>query len=134
MSRAIDNAIFTRLREVIGLPVFPGGEVEGQPSRYVVVWVNSGARSADRYTNEQINVSKTYTVHSVGLTMEQAGWVNDKVLEQLINFRPTVDAWSFQRLKHAVSRPAQIDRDVNPPLAYLVDQFDLYGVPTRSET
>jgi hypothetical protein len=133
MSRAIDQAIFDRLEEVTGLPVFAGGEVVGQPSRYVVVWVNSGARSSDRYTQEQANVSKTYTVHSVGSTMQQAGWVNDHVLEQLIDFRPTVDGWSFQRLKHAASRPAQIDRDVNPPLAYLVDQFDLYGVPTRSE-
>lgn len=133
MSRAIDAAVFARLEEVAGLPVFPGGEVAGQPSRYVVVWVNSGARSADRYTNEQVNVSKTYTVHSVGLSMQQAGWVNDRVLEQLVNFRPEVEGWSFQRLKHAVSRPAQIDRDVTPHLAYMVDQFDLYGVPTRLE-
>lgn len=133
MSRAIDDAILARLREVANLPVFPGGEVVGQPSRYVVVWVNSGTRSGDRFTHEQANVSKTYTVHSVGSTMERAGWVNDHVLAQLINFRPNVGGWSFQRLKHSVSRPAQIDRDVSPPLAYMVDQFDLYGVPARLE-
>ena len=133
MSRAIDDVVFARLREVAGLSVFPGGEVEGQPSRYVVVWVNSGVRSADRMTGEQANIRKTYTVHSVGSTMQHAGWVNDRVLAQLIDFRPTVDGWSFQRLKHEVSRPAQIDRDVNPPLAYLVDQFDLYGTPQRLE-
>lgn len=134
MSRAVDEAIFARLRTVSGLQVFPGGEVVGQPSRYVVVWVNSGARSSDRFTQDQVNVSKTYTVHSVGSTMQQAGWVNDRVLEQLVNFRPSVPGWSFQRLKHSVSRPAQIDRDVSPPLAYLVDQFDLYGVPARLES
>lgn len=133
MSRLIDAAVFARIEEVTGLPVFAGGEVTGQPSRYVVVWVNSGARSADRYTGEQANVRKTYTVHSVGSTMEQAGWVNDRVLEKLVDFTPTVVGWSFQRLKHVVSRPAQIDRDVTPHLAYLVDQFDLYGFPKRTE-
>lgn len=133
MTRAVDAAIFARLEEVDGLPVFPGGEVVGQPARYVVVWVNSGARSADRFTQEQVNISKTYTVHSVGLTMEQAGWVNERVIAQLVNFRPFVEGWSFERLKHSVSRPAQPARDVKPPLAYLVDQFDLYGVPARLE-
>jgi hypothetical protein len=131
--KALDDAVLERLRSdpALSNSVFMGGSVSGKPERYVVVWANSGARSADRLEGSQINVTKTYTIHSVGMSVEQARAVNARVMELLLNWRPSVAGWMSQRLKHEVSRPAAVDRDVTPWQHYFVDQFDLYSVPAR---
>lgn len=134
MSALIDAAILARLREITTLLVVEGGDaVPGRPERYCVVWSNSGARSSDRLDGSQGNIHKRYIIHSIGQSRAQASWVNERVMAKLIDFKPAVEGWSFQRLKHTVSRPVEIDRDVKPHLAFMVDQFDLYAFPGPRE-
>lgn len=128
--RALDVAILDRLKAHPQLAgkVFEG-PVRHSPSLYVVVWANSGLRSSDRYTGAQGNVTTSYTVHSVGLDAAGAAYVNERVMQQLIDFRPVVVGRMCQRVKHEVSRPIQVDRDATPPLYYVVDQFDVLSFP-----
>lgn len=132
--KALDDAVLARLRSdpQLAQVVFEGGAVNGKPERYVVVWADSGARSSDRYDGVQVNVTKTYTIHCVGSSPVQAKWVNERVVGLLVNWRPTVVGRSCQRLKHEVSRPLAVDRDVSPWLHYTVDQFDLFTAPASA--
>jgi hypothetical protein len=131
--RAIDNLVLEQLRgdPQLASVVFEGATVTGSPARYVVVWANGGSRASDRFEGSEGNLTKTYTVHSVGLTPEQAKWVQERVDARLRDFRPVLAGRNFQRVKHPVSRPVAVDRDANPVVHYMVDQYDLFSTPGR---
>lgn len=122
MSAAGDAAVFARLRSDAQLAdaVFEG-TVTDPPARYVSVFAPLGSDSSDRLGGVSNVNDTTYTVHSVATTAEQAKWVGRRVVGLLTDYAiPGVG-----RLTHPVSLPPRLDRDANPPLWYLVDQFDL---------
>jgi hypothetical protein len=97
------------------------GTVTDPPARYVSVFAPLGADSSDRLGGVSNVNETTYTIHSVGTTVEAAKWVGRRVVGLLTDHAiPGVG-----RLTHPVSQPPRLDRDANPPLWYLVDQFDL---------
>lgn len=122
MSAAGDAAVLARLRSDTELAdaVFEG-TVDDPPARYATVFAPLGADYSDRLGGVSNVNDTTYTIHSVGTTVEQAKWVGRRVAALLTDYAiPGVG-----RLTHPVSMPPRLDRDSNPPLWYLVDQFDL---------
>ena len=125
-----DAAILARLREhpALAAVVFNGLVPSGR-NRYVNVFASGRASGVERLDERQIQVNRTYTIHCVSTNPTTAGLLQDQVHEQLLNFRPVVPGRRSWRLSHEVSRAAEADRDVTPPLWYTVDQFDFDTTP-----
>jgi hypothetical protein len=119
-----DAAVLARLRSDPQLAdaVFEG-TVENPPGRYVSVFSPLGADTPDRFTGPSNVNTTTYTIHGVGRTIEQAKWVGRRVNALLKDWTPPVIG--ARRVQHPVSREPQLDRAANPPLWYVVDQYDL---------
>jgi len=122
MSAAGDTAVLARLRSDAQLAsAVYEGTVTDPPARYVSVFAPIGSDVSDRLAGPS-NVNRTtYTIHSVGRTIEQAKWAARRVQGLLTDH--VIDG--VGRLEHPVSLEPQIDRTANPPLWYLVDQYDL---------
>lgn len=125
-----DEAILARLRlhPQLAAVVFNGSVPAGR-NRYVNVFGSGRASGVERLDDRQIQVNRTYTIHCVSINPAAAGLLQDQVHAQLLNFRPVIPGRSSWRLSHEVSRAAEVDRDVTPPLWYTVDQFDLNTTP-----
>jgi hypothetical protein len=122
VSAAGDAGVLARLRSDTQLAnAVYEGTVTTPPARYVSVFAPIGRDTSDRLGGVSNVNDTTYTIHSVGTTVEQAKWVARRVAALLTDHViPGVG-----RLTHPVSREPQLDRDANPPLWYLVDQYDL---------
>lgn len=130
MIRATKNAILARLRaDAVLAGVTFEGVVEDRPELYCSVFINSGYRTSERFTGPAVTAEFTFTIHSVGTSQDQAQFVAERVFAQLLDFSPTIAGRTARRLRHVVSRPAELDRDVTPPLWFVVDQFDLTTDP-----
>lgn len=130
MILAHTNAVLSLLRADATLAgiVFQG-VVTNRPARYVTVYTNNGPREVSRLTGPQSAVTFTYIVHSVGQTPEQAQWVAEKVYLQLVDAVPNVPGRVVSPIRSVSSLSVQIDRDIDPPLWYCVDEFDLHTEP-----
>jgi hypothetical protein len=117
----------------LGADVFEG-EVLNGPERYASVWPSNGIRAAERLDLAQIQISPTFTVHSVGKTPSQARWVADRVTLQVLGVRPTVPGRKCWPIRLAASQPIQLDRNINPHLWYGVDVFQFTSTPARTTT
>lgn len=122
MSAAGDAAVLARLRSDSQLAdAIYEGTVTDPPERYASVFAPLGSDTSDRLGGPSNVNETTYTIHSVATTVEQAKWVGRRVVALLTDYTiPGVG-----RLTHPVSLPPRLDREANPPLWYLVDQFDL---------
>lgn len=122
MSAAGDAAVLARLRSDAQLAnAVYEGTVTNPPVRYASVFAPLGSDTTDRLGGVSNVNETTYTIHSVGVTVEQAKWVGRRVASLLTDYTiPGVG-----RLTHPVSLPPRVDTTVNPPLWYLVDQYDL---------
>ena len=122
MSAAGDAAVLARLRSdsLLASRVFEG-TVTSAPQWYVSVFSPLGSDTSDRLSGPSNVNSTTYTIHSVGVTIEQAKAAGRRVVDLLRDYAiPGVGS-----LTHPVSRPPALDKDANPVLWYLVDEFDL---------
>lgn len=124
MSAASDVALMARLRSDAQLAdaVFEG-TVKNPPKRYASVFSGLGSDSSDRLAGPSNVNQVTYTIHSVGNTIEQAKWVASRVKGLLLDWVPIPGTGAA--FTHPVSREPQLDRQANPPLWFLVDQYDL---------
>lgn len=122
MSAAGDAGFLDRLRSDAQLAnAVYEGTVTNPPERYASVFSGLGVDASDRLAGPSNVNNATYTVHSVGRTIEQAKWVARRVQARVTDFTiPGVGT-----ITHPVSRPPQLDRDANPPLWFLVDEYDL---------
>lgn len=123
-------AIMTKLREEPGLTQCAfDGQVPNRLERYVRVYTNSGVPSQTRFASLAMTRTFTYVVHSVGLSADQALWINARVHRQLDDARLAVSGRILRRLKHAIARPIDTDKSGPDPLHFIVDQFDLVSEP-----
>lgn len=124
MSAAGDAALLARLRSdpQLANAVYEG-VVTSPPARYVSVYSGLGVDAGDRLAGPSNVNDTTYTIHSVATSVEQAKWVAGRVRTLLLDWTPPIAG--ARRMRHPVSRSPQVDRDANPPLWYLVDQWDL---------
>lgn len=128
--RAHANAVLARLREdsVLSGVTFQG-VVTDRPDRYVTMFMDSGDWTQQRLTGPQGTATFGMTFHSVGTTAEQAQFVAEHVFDKLLGYTPNVPARACWRIRHVSSQPVQLDQDVNPPLYYCVDVFNLTSDP-----
>lgn len=125
------TAVLTRLREVPSMvdKVFEG-RVPARTEAYAALYTNTGRYPQDRFTGPQgATVTYTYWLHSIGSTPDQAQAIAERVLRQLLNWRPTIAGYGCSRMIHRASQPIQLDDTIRPPLFYCVDQFDLTSNP-----
>jgi len=87
----------------------------------VSVFAPIGSDSTDRLGGVSNVNDTTYTIHSVGRTVEQAKWAARRVQGLLTDY--VIEG--VGRLTHPVSIGPQLDAKANPPLWYLVDEYDL---------
>lgn len=130
MIRAHVEAVLARLREDPALAdkVFEG-VVQNRPPVYCTVFANNGFREVERFTGPQSTATFTFTVHSVAADPSKAQQVAEHVFTQLLGFTPTVAGRRCRRIRHAVSRPVEADKDLSPWLWFCVDEFDLTSEP-----
>lgn len=129
MTEASDAAVLARLRahDALATVVFEGrvddAPTTESPARgYVTVYAPLGTDRGDRLAGPSNVNDTTYTTYSVGITVAQAKWVARRVRAQLLDFEPVAGQG---QLTHPVSIDAQLDRDANPPVWFLTDQWDL---------
>jgi hypothetical protein len=129
--RAHKAAVLARLRadpsmasNVIDGIVDPIAPVVLPP--YVVVSMDSGRRTVERESSEQPTAAEfRIIIHSVGVDADQAGYFAERVMAQLLGWRPTVAGWAPQSMQHVRSVPVQPDTTVNPASQYITDVFTL---------
>jgi hypothetical protein len=127
------NAVLARLRQnpILADCTFQG-VVEDTPERpqlFCAVFPDSGFREQSRYTGGQIQETYSFTIHSVGITADQAQHVAELVYTQLLGVVLAIDGRKCWPIRSVVSRPLQIDRDANPAMHYCVDVFELTTQP-----
>lgn len=100
-----------------------------RPERYVSVFFPSPTHTPTRYTGEATRESYTVTTHSVGLDPNQAQDVSDRLTRQLLGRRLAVAGRDCSRIEHPTGLPPEIDKDPNPPLFYIVDEWTFWSDP-----
>jgi len=128
---AVKNALLARLRADPSLrAIVHEGVVTDRPSRYLTVYADLGLRTAARLTGPQTRATQTFTIHSVGSTPEKAQQVSALVIAQLVDHVLVVEGRSCWPVTHEETQPPGLDTDVNPPLHYCVDGFQVVSTPT----
>ena len=122
MSAEGDAAVLARLRSDAQLAnAVYEGTVTNPPARYVSVFAPIGSDHSDRLAGPSNVNDTTYTIHSVGVTVEQAKWAARRVQALLTDY--AIDG--VGTLSHPMSIGPRLDREANPPLWFVVDQYDL---------
>lgn len=123
-------AVITRLKSDPQLAsVVFDGTVTGNPERYVDVWADTGYWDGHDSHDHQVDVEVTLTIHSVGMSRQQAMWVSDRVRALLLDWKPTIPGRTCWRMRSAGSQPVQKDTDTTPPKFFAVDRFTLRSTP-----
>lgn len=136
MTHAHDQRILARIREIPALSetVFdgevpktaPDGTPLKRPQRYVNVHSNRGTETAERLAGPALRIRKTYWIHSVGASKAQADRIAEAVIGQLLNWKPDVDGFSCEPMRHPTSQATQKDETVSPPIHFAVDVFETF--------
>lgn len=135
-----DAAILARLRDHDYLkPVVFDGKVptlaDGTPrNAYVNVHASGRPYAAERRNAAQIQVARTYLVHSVSTDPKEARRLQGAVVAQLLNFRPLIPGRRAFRLTYEASTFLRPDESTSEWLWYTTDQFDLNTTPARGGT
>lgn len=122
-------ALMSLVKSSGGLTDAYDGEVPQGLRRWAKVFPPAGWSSQFRMSGLRTAKTFTWTIHSVGLTVEEALWAQERVLLKLENAQLVVEGWRPQRVRHEVSRPMDMDESGPQPLMFIVDQFDLYSEP-----
>jgi hypothetical protein len=104
-------------------PVLPGTRV----TPYVVVRTDSMPMESRAIAQYSGNLHGLIYVTHVGESVKEAQWAQEKTRVLLLDKKPTVTGRSVGRLSLADSSPVQTDRDVQPPLIYVVDVYRLFS-------
>lgn len=124
------QAVLDRIRTDLQLAsVVFDGDVKGNPERYVNVWNDTGYWDGHDSHIHQVDVDVTFTIHSVGMTRQQAVWVSDRVRALLLDWAPNLPGRKCWRIRSAGSQPVQKDTDTTPPKFFAVDRFTLRSTP-----
>lgn len=100
-----------------------------RPERYVSVFFPSPTHSATRFTGAETRESYTVTTHSVGTDPNQAQDVSDRLTSRLLGHHLDVIGRDCSRIHHPTGLPAELDKDSNPPLFYIVDEWTFWSDP-----
>lgn len=110
-------------------PTLFEGDVDGDPDRYTNVFHDPGFYEGHTLGNEPVDVTVTFTVHSVGLTRWQAQWGSGRVHARTLNVVPAVAGRRCWRLEHHAGPPIDKVTTVTPPRFLAIDRFTLKSTP-----
>lgn len=127
--RAHATAVLSLLGAVPGLRVYDGQVPNNPVLPYVVLYIDSGTRSAESLSCDADTADFALQTTSVGATREQAQWAAERAMGALLDARPVVSGWLCGRVRHAGSQPTRRDDDVDPPLMYATDQWRFLSTP-----
>lgn len=141
MTTAHDDALLALLRRdpQFSSTIFDGElkDEEGNripadaaPERYVVLHGNRGVLKAERFTSYATARTKTWWLHSVGMTRRQSERVAERMLALAVNARLEVAGFRCDPIRHAASQPPSVDTTVKPARYLSVDQLTLWTSPT----
>lgn len=99
------------------------GEVPGTaPTRYALIFPSTPDRVQSRSTGPQSSLTYSFTVHSVGVSVDSAMWVAERFTAAVLG---KVLATGWGRVRHAGGEPMRKDNSVAPGVHFLVDEFEL---------
>lgn len=86
---------------------------------YVLVAVDGGRRSSQRYTVAPHHADYTVSTVAIGLSVRQVSDARARVVNSLALARPDVDGRVVSRVEHAASLPPMRDSDVPDRVIYV---------------
>jgi hypothetical protein len=96
------------------------------PPPFVVVYVDTGLRSAERASSDQpTRADSRIIAHAVGEDAVQARFFAGLVVDQLLGWKPTIAGWASEAVAHHRSLPVETDKSTSPPTQYLANAFKL---------
>lgn len=96
------------------------------PPPFVVVYINSGLRTPERASSDQpTRADSRIITHAVGIDANQARFFAERVVEQLLGWKPTITGWRPEAVSHERSLPVETDKATTPPTQYLTNAFIL---------
>lgn len=104
-------------------PALPASRV----TPYVVVRTDSMPMESGRLAQYSGNLRGLVYVTHVGESAKEAQWAQEKTRVLLLDKKPVVSGRSVGRLSMTDSSPVLADRDVQPPLIYVVDVYSLFS-------
>lgn len=122
-------AVLDRLRDGELADLVFEGDVAGDPPRYANVYHDTGIWTGHDYADASIDMSVTFTIHSVGASRWGAVWVSGFVMSRLLRFIPEIPGRRCFRMQSAGSQPVALDRDATPPKHFAVDRLVLRSIP-----
>lgn len=111
--------------------LYDGGQVpDNAVLPYAVLYADGGKASVDNLADLATRRDWSFQTTSVGADPDQARWTAEKVQAALVGATPVVAGRTCGRIRHDVSRDAEPDFDVVPPVVYAVDRFRFLSVPS----
>jgi len=100
---------------------------------YVVIHPANGTDTQSRLTGPRLTQHPSWTLHLVGTSAEQVGWMLEQVKAKFITngfgIRPTIAGENPGPYEWSQPIPIQYDSDVSPALIYAVVELDFYTEP-----
>lgn len=124
--RVHTDAVIARL-QALGLMVGDAEAPAGSPQKYAVVYPIAGGSSSGVLGAPDDNAELVVQVTCVGVSREQAEWVQDKAMGLLTGF--SVTGRKIARVDVENYGGVVRDDDKSPPLFYSFPRFRLYSTP-----
>lgn len=105
------------------------GDVRGDPDRFTNVFHTPGFYEGHTLNNELVDVTVTFTVHSVGLERWQAQWGAGRVTARVLGVTPQIPGRRCWRISHDPGPPIAKDETVTPPKFLAIDRYILKSTP-----
>jgi len=109
----------------------PSGSTVSAP--WAVIHPSNGTDTQSRFTGPKLTQHPSFTLHLVGTTADQVGWMLEQVKAKFITggfgIRPTITGENTGPYEWSQPIPIQYDSDVSPALIYAVVELDLYTEP-----
>lgn len=107
------------------------GDVTGNPDRFTNVFHTPGFYEGHTLGNEPVDVTVTFTVHSVGLERWQAQWGSGRVTARVLGVTPQIAGRSCWRISHEPGPPITKDETVTPSKFLAIDRYTLKSTPAK---
>lgn len=105
------------------------GDVENAPEKYTNVFHTPGFYEGHTLGNELVDVTVTFTVHSVGLERWQAQWGAGRVTARVLGVTPVIAGRRCWRIGHEPGPPISKDTEVTPSRFLAIDRYTLKSTP-----
>lgn len=117
------NAVLVRLDSETGRPVGDAVAPDDDTRPYMVVYSLDDDPFEMSQADPHMVANPAFQVTSVGDNREQAQWMQKKVRDALLGWRPTITGYAAGPIEGLLAGRVFRDPDVQPPLFSAVDRF-----------